>query len=156
MEIKKKMRYFVKAHIKNNFSSLNSVLFQNTKDAEPIFSSLLFSDLKLQMLLFNFKFFLFIIPIIFWYQSVGVHGKFLHSFDNQNNLKRNPEPNRNKCSQAQRHSIFGNHLVVNQSNPLKVDLIREFLSIKYLQNFDLIARIMSSDSQHETFDLKGH
>jgi len=100
MEIRKKMRYFVKAHIKNNFSSLNSVLFQNTKDAEPIFSSLLFSDLKLQMLLFNFKFFLFIIPIIFWYQSVGVHGKFLHSFDNQNNLKRNPEPNRNKIFTA--------------------------------------------------------
>lgn len=58
------------------------------------------------------------------------------------------------CQNPILRSTISNYLVVGKDYPMKVDLIREFLAIKFLQYHDLINSIMILDSQQRPYDLK--
>ena len=60
---------------------------------------------------------------------------------------------RAKCTSIHRYKIFENYMIVNKLNPVKDNLLREFLCIKYFQYLNLI-NSMSPDSK-EDLDFKG-
>lgn len=60
------------------------------------------------------------------------------------------------CQNKNAVSIFENYLKLNRRSALRTKLIREFLSLKYLQYHDLITSIMSSSSQQELYDLESN
>lgn len=130
------------------------------------------------MLLARLKIFLPILVAVVSCYSVGLMAKktttvqFMDFFNvNQTRIKSRHNLNREKrrenglgyrfhanC-QTQKEkvlSIFENYLKLNRRSNLKTKLIREFLSLKYFQYYDLINSIMSSASKQELYDLKGN
>ena len=74
-----------------------------------------------------------------------------HLIDNTNSLASGIDTK----SRFDKNPILQNYILVNNRNPLKVEIIREFLSVKYFQYFDLISVMIYSEFQSEINELKG-
>lgn len=61
--------------------------------------------------------------------------------------------NKIQCENSHKYSIFGNYMKVKSTNPLRDQLLKEFLCIKYFQHYDIINYLSIGEFRNK-FNIK--
>ena len=59
-----------------------------------------------------------------------------------------------RCENSQRISLFSNNLKISKTDPLKEELLKEFLSLKFFQYFDIITYMIMDDFRTSFINFK--
>lgn len=59
-----------------------------------------------------------------------------------------------QCDNLHKYSIFGNYLKVNTNDPMKTQLLKEFLCVKFFQYFDTINYLSMGEYRHSMYEFK--
>lgn len=59
-----------------------------------------------------------------------------------------------QCENLHKYSIFGNYLKVNRNDPMKTELLKEFLCVKFFQYFDTINYLSMGEYRHSLYEFK--